>query len=195
MSAATPRSAAPASSTSNGEAIKSCTALAVILRRRAGDDDRGPRARAGKLHPMQQAFQDNHGLQCGFCTPGMIMAVVDLVNRKGSNLDEATIRHEPRGQYLPLHRLPQHREGGAAGRTRNGRRSDVAGRGIVNDTGFRERTHERDRHWRLRQTQGRHPLHHRQGPLRRRHQSSRPGLRLFRALAARACDDQSHRYG
>jgi carbon-monoxide dehydrogenase small subunit len=47
----------------------------------------------GKLHPMQQAFQDNHGLQCGFCTPGMIMAAVDLVNREGPNLDEAAIRH------------------------------------------------------------------------------------------------------
>jgi aerobic carbon-monoxide dehydrogenase small subunit len=47
----------------------------------------------GKLHPMQQAFQDNHGLQCGFCTPGMIMAAIDLVNREGPNLDEAAIRH------------------------------------------------------------------------------------------------------
>ena len=42
---------------------------------------------------MQQAFQDNHGLQCGFCTPGMIMTAVDIVNRKGANLDEAAIRH------------------------------------------------------------------------------------------------------
>jgi carbon-monoxide dehydrogenase small subunit len=46
------------------------------------------------LHPMQEAFRDNHGLQCGFCTPGMIMAAVDLVNRKGSALDEHTIREE-----------------------------------------------------------------------------------------------------
>ena len=50
-------------------------------------------AHDGKLHPMQQAFQDNHGLQCGFCTPGMIMAAIDLVNREGPNLDEAAIRH------------------------------------------------------------------------------------------------------
>ena len=46
---------------------------------------------------MQQAFQDNHGLQCGFCTPGMIMTSVDMVNRKGTELDEATIRHELEG--------------------------------------------------------------------------------------------------
>ena len=46
---------------------------------------------------MQQAFQDNHGLQCGFCTPGMIMTAVDIVNREGPNLDEATIRHELEG--------------------------------------------------------------------------------------------------
>ena len=54
-------------------------------------------AQGGKLHPMQQAFQDNHGLQCGFCTPGMIMASVDVVNRCGQDLDEATIRHELEG--------------------------------------------------------------------------------------------------
>jgi aerobic carbon-monoxide dehydrogenase small subunit len=42
---------------------------------------------------MQQAFQDHHGLQCGFCTPGMIMSAVDLVNREGHAIDETTIRH------------------------------------------------------------------------------------------------------
>ena len=46
---------------------------------------------------MQQAFQDNHGLQCGFCTPGMIMTSVDMVNRLGAELDEATIRHNLEG--------------------------------------------------------------------------------------------------
>ena len=43
---------------------------------------------------MQQAFQDNHGLQCGFCTPGMIMTSIDMVNRLGAKLDEHTIRQE-----------------------------------------------------------------------------------------------------
>ena len=41
---------------------------------------------------MQEAFRQHHGLQCGFCTPGMIMAAVDLANRKGGNLDEHTVR-------------------------------------------------------------------------------------------------------
>jgi len=51
----------------------------------------------GDLHPMQQAFKDNHGLQCGFCTPGMIMAATDMVNRLGKDLDEKTIRAELEG--------------------------------------------------------------------------------------------------
>jgi carbon-monoxide dehydrogenase small subunit len=46
---------------------------------------------------MQEAFRENHGLQCGFCTPGMIMTAVDLVKRKGNDLDEETIRHELEG--------------------------------------------------------------------------------------------------
>ena len=46
---------------------------------------------------MQEAFRENHGLQCGFCTPGMIMAGIDMVNRHGGNLDDATIRAELEG--------------------------------------------------------------------------------------------------
>ena len=46
---------------------------------------------------MQEAFREHHGLQCGFCTPGMIMAAVDIVNRKGNSLDEHTIREELEG--------------------------------------------------------------------------------------------------
>jgi carbon-monoxide dehydrogenase small subunit len=46
---------------------------------------------------MQEAFREHHGLQCGFCTPGMIMAAVDLVKRNGKSVDEATIRHELEG--------------------------------------------------------------------------------------------------
>ena len=76
----------------DGEAIKSCTALAASCDGANVTTIEGL-AKDGKLHPMQQAFQDNHGLQCGFCTPGMIMAAVDLVNREGHALDERTIRH------------------------------------------------------------------------------------------------------
>jgi carbon-monoxide dehydrogenase small subunit len=54
-------------------------------------------ANGEKLHPMQEAFREHHGLQCGYCTPGMIMAAVDIVNRKGHDLDEQTIRHELEG--------------------------------------------------------------------------------------------------
>src|ERR1700710_1610977 len=76
----------------DGRAIKSCTALAATCDGTSVVTIEGL-AVGGKLHPMQQAFQDNHGLQCGFCTPGMIMASVDLVNRLGPTLDDATIRH------------------------------------------------------------------------------------------------------
>jgi carbon-monoxide dehydrogenase small subunit len=51
----------------------------------------------GPLHPMQEAFRENHGLQCGYCTPGMIMSAIDIVNRKGNDLDDHTIRHELEG--------------------------------------------------------------------------------------------------
>ena len=49
------------------------------------------------LHPMQQAFMDNHGLQCGFCTPGMVMSALDIVNRNGNELDESIVRKELEG--------------------------------------------------------------------------------------------------
>ncbi|MGA2042279.1 MAG: (2Fe-2S)-binding protein [Roseiarcus sp.] len=77
----------------DGRAIKSCTALAASLDGAHVTTIEGL-AKGGKLHPMQQAFQDNHGLQCGFCTPGMIMSAVDIVNRKGPDLDERTIREQ-----------------------------------------------------------------------------------------------------
>jgi carbon-monoxide dehydrogenase small subunit len=80
----------------DGKAVKSCTTLALGCDGAQVTTIEGL-AHSGKLHPMQQAFQDNHGLQCGFCTPGMIMTAVDLVSRKGNSLDETTIRHELEG--------------------------------------------------------------------------------------------------
>jgi aerobic carbon-monoxide dehydrogenase small subunit len=77
----------------NGEAVKACTLLAVQADACVVTTIEGL-ARGGELHPMQAAFREHHGLQCGYCTPGMIMAAVDIVNRKGSNLDERTIRAE-----------------------------------------------------------------------------------------------------
>ena len=54
-------------------------------------------AQGGTLHPIQQAFWDHHGLQCGYCTPGMIMSAIDIVHRHGGKLDEETVRHELEG--------------------------------------------------------------------------------------------------
>ena len=80
----------------NGAAIKSCTILALSCDGCDVTTIEGIGTPA-KLHPMQQAFQDNHALQCGFCTPGMIMSALDIVRRKGMRLDEATIRRELEG--------------------------------------------------------------------------------------------------
>jgi carbon-monoxide dehydrogenase small subunit len=80
----------------NGKAVKSCTMFAWQAEGANVTTIEGL-AQDGKLHPMQEAFRDNHGLQCGFCTPGMIMTAVDMVNRKGHDLDDKTIRHELEG--------------------------------------------------------------------------------------------------
>lgn len=80
----------------DGKSIKSCTALAVQADGCDVTTIEGL-ASGSDLHPMQQAFMDNHGLQCGFCTPGMIMSALDIVNRNGNELDESTIRKELEG--------------------------------------------------------------------------------------------------
>jgi aerobic carbon-monoxide dehydrogenase small subunit len=80
----------------DGIAVKSCTMLAAQADGAEVKTIEGL-ATNGALHPMQQAFHENHGLQCGFCTPGMIMTAVDMVRRLGKQLDEATIRHELEG--------------------------------------------------------------------------------------------------
>ncbi|PTM42432.1 (2Fe-2S)-binding protein [Bosea sp. 124] len=77
----------------DGKAAKACTVLAVSLDGAAVTTIEGLAAN-GTLHPMQEAFREHHGLQCGFCTPGMIMSAVDIVNRRGHELDEKTIRED-----------------------------------------------------------------------------------------------------
>jgi carbon-monoxide dehydrogenase small subunit len=96
----------------DGRAVKSCTVLAG---RPAGANVTTIEgiSKGDELHPMQAAFRDNHGLQCGYCTPGMIMSAIDIVHRYGGKLDEAHRPARARRQHLPLHRLPQHRQGGA----------------------------------------------------------------------------------
>jgi aerobic carbon-monoxide dehydrogenase small subunit len=77
----------------DGNAVKSCTVLALSCVGANVTTIEGLAA-GGRLHPMQAAFQEHHGLQCGYCTPGMIMAAVDIVRRKGHELDEHTVREQ-----------------------------------------------------------------------------------------------------
>ena len=80
----------------DGVSVKSCTMLAVQANSTEVTTIEGLAAN-GDLHPMQQAFKDNHGLQCGFCTPGMVMSAIDIVNLNGNDLDETTVRKELEG--------------------------------------------------------------------------------------------------
>ncbi|MEP1884978.1 MAG: (2Fe-2S)-binding protein, partial [Marinomonas sp.] len=80
----------------DGKAVKSCTMLAAQAEGAEVTTIEGL-ADGAELHPMQSAFREHHGLQCGYCTPGMIMAAVDMVKKHGGPLDEATIRSELEG--------------------------------------------------------------------------------------------------
>jgi carbon-monoxide dehydrogenase small subunit len=81
----------------DGHAVKSCTMLALQADGSAVTTIEGL-APAGGLHPIQTAFWEHHGLQCGFCTPGMIMAAADLLERE-SDPDDATVRHAIEGNF------------------------------------------------------------------------------------------------
>jgi carbon-monoxide dehydrogenase small subunit len=76
----------------DGRAVKSCTMLAAQAEGAEVLTIEGL-AKNGDLHPVQAAFREHHGLQCGFCTPGMIMTAVDMIRRK-PDLDEETVREE-----------------------------------------------------------------------------------------------------
>ena len=85
----------------DGAAVKSCTMLAaqadgsvITTIEGIGSSD--------ALHPMQEAFHQNHGLQCGYCTPGMIMSAIDFVS-KNKNATEIEIREALEGKYLQVH--------------------------------------------------------------------------------------------
>jgi aerobic carbon-monoxide dehydrogenase small subunit len=79
----------------NGRAVKSCSMFAVQAKDAEVVTIEGI-AQGGQLHAVQEAFRENHGLQCGFCTPGMIMTAVDMIRRK-PELDRETIRAELKG--------------------------------------------------------------------------------------------------
>ncbi|MEY3797571.1 MAG: hypothetical protein RLZZ170_1585 [Actinomycetota bacterium] len=72
----------------DGEAVKSCTVLAVQADGADITTIEGMAAADGKLHPMQQSFMENHGLQCGFCTPGMVMAATSLLKENPNPTEE-----------------------------------------------------------------------------------------------------------
>ena len=77
----------------DGRSVKACTMLAVQADGTGVTTIEGLAAADGTLHPMQEAFREFHALQCGFCTPGMVMSAIDLVNTHPEGLTEAQIRH------------------------------------------------------------------------------------------------------
>jgi carbon-monoxide dehydrogenase small subunit len=76
----------------DGESVKSCTILAVQAEGAQVTTIEGLAAADGTLHPMQEAFREYHALQCGFCTPGMVMSAIDLVQKNPQGLSEHDIR-------------------------------------------------------------------------------------------------------
>jgi len=80
----------------DGLAVKSCAVLAAQCEGASVLTIEGL-AKDGKLHAVQEAFREHHGLQCGFCTPGMIMTAIDMIRRHPGGLDEPTIRAELEG--------------------------------------------------------------------------------------------------
>ena len=77
----------------DGVSVKSCTMLAVQAEGADVTTIEGLAKADGTLHPMQEMFREHHALQCGFCTPGMVMSAIDLVNSHPEGLTEAQIRH------------------------------------------------------------------------------------------------------
>ena len=82
----------------NGEAAKSCSLLAVQCEGAEVTTIEGLAASDGTLHPIQEGFREKHGLQCGYCTPGMIMSTVQLLQRN-SNPSDQEIRHALEGNF------------------------------------------------------------------------------------------------
>lgn len=83
--------------TLNGDAVKSCTLLAVQADGAEVTTIEGM-AKNGEMHPIQQAFKEKHGLQCGFCTPGMVMVAADILKHT-PNPSEEDIRHGLKGNF------------------------------------------------------------------------------------------------
>jgi carbon-monoxide dehydrogenase small subunit len=82
----------------NGDAVKSCNILAMQAEGAKITTIEGIAAADGTLHPMQEAFREHHALQCGFCTPGMVISAIDLV-RRHPNPSEEVVRAELDGNF------------------------------------------------------------------------------------------------
>jgi carbon-monoxide dehydrogenase small subunit len=76
----------------DGASVKSCSMLALQVEGRSVTTIEGLAAADGTLHPMQAAFREHHALQCGFCTPGMVMSAIDLLAQNPQGLTDAEIR-------------------------------------------------------------------------------------------------------
>ena len=181
----------------NGQSVKSCAVLAVQADGGEVTTIEGL-ARDGQLHPVQKAFNECHALQCGFCTPGMIMQVVDLLG-DNPDPDEHEVREGIEGNlcrctgYQNIVRAVQ----SAAQAMKPG---VAAARGDQPATGGREPDRDDDRRTHHRRTrsiphpQGGRPPHHRAHALDRQHRSARAPAPVRGALARRARPDHRDRH-
>jgi carbon-monoxide dehydrogenase small subunit len=111
----------------NGESVKSCTTLAVMCNGANVTTIEGLAAADGTLHVMQEAFREYHALQCGFCTPGMVMSAIDLVNKHPNGITEQQIREGLEGNLCRCtgyHNIVK--AIAAAAEVMQGRRSEMA---------------------------------------------------------------------
>jgi carbon-monoxide dehydrogenase small subunit len=111
----------------NGESVKSCTLLALQADGAQVTTIEGLAKPDGTLHPMQEAFREYHALQCGFCTPGMVMAAIDLVQKHPQGLSEREIREGLEGNLCRCtgyHNIVK--AIAAAAEVMHGRRSEIA---------------------------------------------------------------------
>ncbi len=175
----------------DGLAVKSCTMLAVQADGSEIKTIEGL-ANGDELHPLQAAFWEKHGLQCGFCTPGMIMTAVDLLSRNPDPTDDE-IRHAIEGNYC---RCTGYQNivaaiRSAAEQLRTRRRKQHRRRGDGLGAGGRD---DHRRPWRIDQAGRGSALHHRQRQLSRRHQAAIDGPHGHPAQPLRARQHPLDRY-
>ena len=202
MWAATPRNAAPASCISTASPPNPARCWRLQCEGAKITTIEGLAEPNGPLHPMQEAFRQNHGLQCGYCTPGMIMAALDIVRRNGNDLDEHTIREQLDGNICRCtgyHNIVKAIAAGAKAMAKGGAVAASRGisiakiRSVLKKQTREEDRYERDRNRRLGAPQGRLPFHYRARPIYRRRGAAGRDPRRVRALAACPRQNQKHR--